>query len=220
MKAFPDFSDGVLALLRIARENDAHDALANNTALYSVLDFGKACIEACRAGQKAGLLKWLDVSPPPPHFLALCAAILQWVRKEQDAQFLAGEASSAIPVVTDFDRHVLQGFAEALADVAWPERDASEFNGPSLEVCAARLAGHEPRDLWLRTIQHYLANILQHYFAAARIREQVQDLPLDTEAQLRLRDARLLAEYVMANSSTPDAAKVLGTLRAALVSIR
>jgi hypothetical protein len=111
-------------------------------------------------------------------------------------EYVHGNAPLASPV-RDFDRHALQGFAEALADLAWQERNASDFDGPVSAVFVSRISRHTLEALWLSTLQNYLANIFQDYFAALRIRENVRDLDDTTEVDLRLVDARLLAEHAM-----------------------
>src|SRR5205823_1324397 len=93
-------------------------------------------------------------------------------------------------------RHALQALALALADAVWTDRKGDDLHGPPIDSCWITLSKTRPCVLALRTIYHYIGNILQHFFDAARIREQLRGLPDDTEADLRRRDARLIAERV------------------------
>lgn len=186
-------SEGTLYLLTVARENDKHRALERNTALLMVLAFGKELILACKRKGLGGL-SFLLPDADPQNFLVITAAALHEIRKRIDDYVHSSPLASP---VRDFDRHALQGFAEALADLAWPERNASDFEGPAAELFVSRIAGHDVQKLWLATLQHYLANIFQDYFAALRIRDNVRDLDEATEVNLRLVDARLLAERAL-----------------------
>ena len=188
-----ELSEGALYLLTVARENDRHRALERNTALQMVLAFGKELMLSCnRKGLEA--LSSLLPDSGPQNFLLITAAALHEIRKRIDDYILNSPLASP---VRDFDRHALQGFAEALAELTWPERSARDFDGPAAELFVSRIVGHDLQNLWLATLQHYLANIFQDYFAALRIRENVRDLDEDTEVNLRLVDARLLAERAL-----------------------
>jgi hypothetical protein len=188
-----ELSEGALYLLTVARENDRHRALERNTALLMVLAFGKELLLSCnRKGPEA--LSFLLPDPGPQNFLLITAAALHEIRKRIDDYILNSPLASPI---RDFDRHALQGFAEALADLTWPGRSAKDFDGPPAELFVSRIAGQDLHKLWRTTLQHYLANIFQDYFAALRIRENVRDLDVDTEANLRLVDARLLADHAL-----------------------
>lgn len=190
-----NLSDGALYLLEIARENDRHHALEKNAALVKVLEFGEELTRVCKQEGLEGLFLLLSAVPPPQNFLMITAAALHEIRNRID-EYVHGDALEASPV-RDFDRHALQGFAEALADLGWPNRNASDFDGPASGVFVSRLAQNDLHTMWLRTLQHYMANIFQDNFAALRMRERVPELDPATEVDLRLSDARLLAEHVM-----------------------
>jgi len=191
----PKLSDGALYLLEIARENDRYRVLEKNAAFVKVLDFGEELIRVCKREGLEGLFLLLRATPPPQDFLTITAAALHEIRNRTDEYVHAGTPGAS--PVRDFDRHALQGFAEALADLAWPNRNASDFDGPASEVFVSRLAQNDPHTMWMRTLQHYLANIFQDNFAALRMRERVPELDPATEVDLRLVDARLLAEHAM-----------------------
>lgn len=191
----PGLRDGTIYLLTVARENDRHRALERNAALLMVLEFGRDLIRVCKEKDAPGLSQLLRVTPPPENFLIVTAAALHEIRRRMD-EYVHGDAPQASPV-RDFDRHALQGFAEALADLAWPERKPSDFDGPASAVFISRMSQHTLDALWLSTLQNYLANIFQDYFAALRVRENVGNLDEATEVDLRLVDARLLAEYAL-----------------------
>ena len=217
----PELTDGALVLLRVANENDRYHAMADNAALYAALDLGMDLLRNCRKNDAPrAVTHLLDLASPPRHFLDLAAGCLQKIRTDlshPNAPPARGR------VVSDFDWHVLQGFAAALADLAWAERQAANegLNGPPFAECCTRLGRCEPAELWHRTLQHYLANILQHYFAAARIREQVRDLPADTEENLQLEDARDLARYILERTPGKEAGsvQVVSALRSTLAAI-
>jgi hypothetical protein len=197
VKTPPELTPGAQYLLRIARENDTHRALAKNAALLSALEFGEELMGACSKKKQAALASLLGAEKLPPNFLVITAYALHRVRERVDTRVRDGRSEPRIPVVSDFNRHVLQGFAEALADLAWPERDAQDFDGPPSNTVISRLARHDLNTLWEGTLQHYLANIFQDYFAALRIREDVTDLEPDAEAKLRSDDAFAVAKYAI-----------------------
>ena len=184
-----------VALLQVARENDRSGALADNAALKAVIGFAEPLVRACRDSERSRLLELLNLESAPRNFLELVAAILRQIRDQLDKRTRTDELSTHF--ARDFDRHVLQGFAEALADLAWPDRKAEDFDGPPLDECCARLAQCDVKEFWLAATQHYLANILQDYFAAARVREYFRNLDPLAESNLRLKDARTLAMQVL-----------------------
>jgi hypothetical protein len=194
-KGLPELTDGALYLLRAARDNDTHRALAKNAALLAVLEFGEELIRACREKKPAALASLLSTKKLPSNFLAITVAILHRVDERMNAAM--HEEGPRVPVVSDYNRHVLQGFAEALADAAWRERAAQDFDGPPLKTVVSELARHDVNTLWMRTLQHYLANVLQDLFAALRIREEVTDLEPTAEVDLRSIDALAVATYAM-----------------------
>jgi hypothetical protein len=188
-----------LALLQVARENDRSGAMASNAALEAVIEFAEPLARACRDSDQSRLLKLLNLDSAPKNFLELVAAILRQIRDQLNKPARSDGLSTHF--ARDFDRHVLQGFAEALADLAWPDRKAKDFDGPSLNECCARLAECDASEFWLAATQHYLANIFQHYFAAARVREHFRNLDPLVESSLRLKDARTLAGRVLVIAS-------------------
>ncbi len=190
-----NLSDGGVFLLVVARENDSYGALEKNVALLKVLEFGQNLIHACKRQGVQGLYVLLGTTSPARTFLMITAAALHEIRRRMH-EYVKGKHGTA-SAARDFDWHALQGFAEALADVAWPRRNANDFDGPAAEEFVSRLAQTELTTMWLRTVQHYLANILQDNFAALRMRERVPELDPATEIDLRLLDARLLAERTL-----------------------
>ncbi|MDT4897399.1 MAG: hypothetical protein QOH25_2476 [Acidobacteriota bacterium] len=193
----PEISPGALYLLRTARNNDSEQALTNNAALFAVLEFGEKLMRVCREQNLPGLFALAKTKTPPQTFLVLTAAILHRVQEILGEPSHATEDEPEVPVFTDFNDYVLQGFAQALADLAWPERSARDFDGPLPETFLARISRHDVNALWTYTLQHYIANIFQAYFAALRFRERNPDLDPLTEIELRSWDARDLAEYAM-----------------------
>lgn len=185
-------SRGAIELLQIAVENDRRGALAKNATLLATLEVGRELLEACRAANLPALLTRFSSEPSPHVFLELTAALLTEVRRR--ALLLADVLS--LPALTDFDRNSLQAFGEALADHAWPDRRAKDFDGPPLAQCESRLARVDELSFWTVTLKHYIANILLHYFSATGIRQSVRGLPADTEINLRQVDAMLIAARV------------------------
>ena len=197
VKGPPELTPGAQYLLRIARENDTHRALAKNAALHAVLEFGEEFMRACREKKLAALTSLLGTEKTPPNFLAITAAVLHRVRERTDRRLRDREQEPGVTAVSDFNRHVLQGFSEALADLAWPERAAQDFDGPPAKTVFSEIAQHDLNTIWKRTLQHYLANIFQDYFAALRIREDVTDLEPSAEVDLRSIDALAVATYAI-----------------------
>jgi hypothetical protein len=203
----PELSPGAQYLLRVARNNDTHRALARNAALLGVLEFGEELIHTCCEKKPAVLASLLGIKKVPSNFLAITAAILHRINERMNA--VMHEEELRVPAVGDYNRHALQGFAEALADIAWRERAAQDFEGPPSKVVISELASHAVNTLWTHTLQHYLGNIFQDYFAALRIREEVTDLEPTAEVDLRSIDALAVATYAMqitAETSGEDAA--------------
>lgn len=186
----PEISLGARSLLRIARTNDVHRAMARNAALLAALEFGQELMQACSESSLRPLFSLLQTKTPPKNFLAIAAATLRCIRARTDKV-------TGLPAVRDFDRHVLQGFAEAVADIAWPDRDAQDFDGPSPRTFITIFSRHDLETLWTGILQNYLANIFLDYFAALRVREEVTDLGPTVESDLRLIDARQMAEHAM-----------------------
>jgi hypothetical protein len=188
-------SEGALYLLEIARENDRLGALEKNAAFVKALELGQDMLQVCKKQGIEGLCSLLGGIPPPQNFLMITAAALHEIRRRAE-EYLKGEVTTA-SAVRDFDRHALQGFAEALADLAWTNRKASDFDGPDASAVVESLKQTQLRMMWLYTIQHYMADIFQDNFAALRMREMVPELDPATEVDLRLVDARRLAEHAM-----------------------
>ena len=220
----PELSDGAFELLLIADENDDEDVMANNLAIILALALGEQLILACHSGSIEHVLKLVQLESRPRCFLAFVSAALCHIQSKLDEHFSQEQRGFIVPVLTDFNLYVLQGFAHALADLCWQERDAQDFDGPSFSKCVTRLAQHDVQDIWFLIIQHYLANILQHYFSAARIRESVKDLAPETEVELRRQDARMLADYVLCRAAEKETGvgeprKVMEALQETLVGI-
>lgn len=193
----PEISKVALALLQVAHEDDAHRAIAKNATLIATLEFGFDLIRVCHQRNLHALFSQLETPISPQSFLAITVASLSRIRDRAD-KHLSG--SRKAPAVGDYNRPVLQGFALALADLAWPERAAKDFDGPSPEEFLSRIAQYDLGALWLATFQHYVANILQEYFAALpqRTQEIIRKRDPDTEVNLRLSDAFVVAEYAIA----------------------
>ena len=191
----PDLSNGALELLRIATENDRHGAMMRNAALLTAISSTGQLLTSSSAGA-SGIAQFLGSPNPPKHFLPLVAVLLRNIQQTLDARFDASSEKSALPLVTDFNSHVFEAEAVTLADFAWPNRHAEDFNGPKIDVVAERLAAANIADVWRTFVQHYIGNILQDVFAAARIRETVRDLAPETEKLLRSDDAVKFATFV------------------------
>jgi len=214
-------SEGAQELLRIVMENDRHGAIAWNAALVAALEWLERLHEASKRSF-SGLETLLQRPRAPKTFLDFTCATLVCVQRELDRRY-QGSARSEEPLVTDFNRHVLQALAETLADAAWPERSANEFDGPPVQQVADRLRNKVPPELYRSLIRNYLGNILQDCFAASRIREQV-DLHRATESKLRSEDADKIAGFVIqtvqSKSAAPSVKLVIEQLKAVLDDIK
>lgn len=210
----PELTDGAVALLRIALENDDRRAIAKNAALLLALKFVERLLRACRSGDRDALAALVGVKSLPPTFLGVVSFSLRSVLRGIDEIF-SSDTDSTMPVMSDFNVHVLQALALALADAAWPNRDADDFDGPRVDDVIRSLARTDSSELSRLLLQHYVGNILQDVFAAARIRDQVSHLPEDTEVRLRSDDARALSRYVVAKcEAQPDGVHPAGLMLA------
>jgi len=214
-----NLSEGALYLLEIARTNDEHGALEKNVALHKVLEFGQDLIQRSKSTGVQGLNSLLGEQAQPRNFLMIAAQALAKVRNRMH-EYLDAAPLLASPV-RDFDRHALQAFALALADLGWPRRNANDFDGPSPEGFVSRLQQYDVEDLWMLTLQHYLANIFQDNFAALSIRQTVPELDPATETDLRSVDALFLAQralvvYRTMRSDQNDAAIMAAALSIAI----
>jgi hypothetical protein len=191
----PELSEGARELLRITMESDTHHAIATNAALRYALEWLSRLHLSARASF-TGLPALLKTENVPRTFLELTCKVLMCIQAELDKQYQS-PIKSAEPLVTDFNRHVFQAFAETLADAAWPERSASDFNGPPLAQVAKRLSTQEEHELYRGLIRNYMGNILQDCFSAARVRENVPDLDPTTELNLRTQEGDVIAGFTM-----------------------
>lgn len=193
--ALPEISEGALALLRIAKENDSYDALAKNAALLTVLEFAQALLSVVQEQDDHALKRLLVLDELPSGFVQFVAACLRRVRDQQEKRFRDKGDRHGVLFVTDFDRHTLQAFAETMAELVWPERRADDFDGPRLNIVIQRLKDRAIGEVWFGIVRNYIGNLLQHYFSAARIREEVRNLPVTTESDLRRVEAARVAQY-------------------------
>jgi hypothetical protein len=215
----PRLSVGALELLRIAHENDQNHAIVRNAALLATLSFTSRLFSACRTSSAAQVSKLLHVKNPPANFLALVSLSLRRIQAQLDDQFSGSATDTSLPAMTDFNVHVLQAEANVLADFAWPNRSADDFDGPPLSEVMDCLASTEISHAWKVLIQHYVGNILQDIFAAARVRETVRDLDPEAEILLRSQDARMLSEYVFEVATTNDPEDLMRTLERVLQQV-
>lgn len=198
-----ELSEGAVELLRIACENDKNQAIANNPTLIASLNFGEQLVAKCRDQSLENKLEAVGIQSTPRHFLEFTAVILKHIRTQTDMQINSGKISNEDRIVNDFDRHVLQGFAECLSDIIRPNRaedQVDNFEGPSLETCLSCLSETEIEELFHAFIKNYTANILQYYFSAAGL-ETSKDIPTGIEASLRDNDSRAIAGYVIQKAS-------------------
>jgi hypothetical protein len=194
----PVLSDGAIELLRIARENDKHRAIARNVGLLHALMFTDRLVQASRANWRHDLNILFKADALPTTFVALVSLSLRTIQREVDELFARPNVKPSLPVVTDFNVHALQAQAQMLADFAWPDRTAEDFDGPPVETAVEQLKKVEVQEAWTVLVQHYVGNILQDVFAAADIRRAVPNLDDDTEELLRSEDAYQLSLYVLA----------------------
>jgi hypothetical protein len=181
--------------------------LATNACLRAALEYTVRLAIACGDESGGAVRSLLGVETLPRHFIGVVFLVAKGVRFRIDELLSDRVLPRPEPLVTDFDRHVYQALAETLADLAWPERAARDFDGPPISVVQRRIAAVESSTIVSKMLTNYLANILQDGFAAARIREAVRNLPDDTEVLLRSNDSAAIAAAVMrriASSSNED----------------
>jgi hypothetical protein len=216
----PDISAGALELLRIAKANDNHDALARNAALLTVLEFAQTLLSAVGRENDGAIKRLLALEELPSCFVEFVAACLRTVRDQQQQRFQDTGNRNGVLFVADFDRPAMQAFAETMAELIWIERSAVDFDGPRLNIVFQRLKDQTIEHVWFEIVKNYIGNLLQHYFSAARIREQVRDLPVTIEGDLRLVEAARIAEYAQAlgtqTGEAMGARHIMGSLERAL----
>ena len=195
-------SDGAIALLSIATENDEGGSLTTSEAIRSSIAFGRRLITATREARP--IPRELTAGIEPANFLELAAALVHSVRREQERAYYS--RASTLPNLSKFDGHVLQALAQALADIVWLDRDGTDFTGPTISVCRERLARVSETEFVEAFLTHYMGNVLQHYFSAARIRSEVPGLPEETEEWLRTKDGASIAQRTLALTKS-DAAR-------------
>lgn len=216
----PELTDGAVALLRIALENDGRHAIARNAALLLALKFVERLLRACESGGSDALAALLGVKSLPTTLLSVVSLSLRSIQRSIDEMF-SSNADTTLPVMSDFNVHVLQALALALADATWPNRAADDFDGPRLDNVIRSLAQTDSAQLSRLLLEHYVGNILQDVFAAARIRDQVSGLAADTEVRLRSDDARTLSRYVVAEcEAQPDGVHPAGLMLALRDALR
>jgi len=219
-----DVSRGAAQLLRIARENDKYGALAHHFALYVVVELAMQLARVSRQGQDA-ITALLEAPQRPAHFLEFVAMTLVFVRRRQDAAYDApagvARGAASMPVWSEFDLHASQALAQVLADVTWPERAAETFDGPPFMVCVERLAALADGTLLESILRNYVGNLLQTYFAEARVRSSVPGLPKETEVWLRSKDGATIARRAMAalGDRVGEPERVLDVLRQVLIEV-
>jgi hypothetical protein len=196
----PVLSDGAIELLRIARENDKRRAIARNVGLLRALAFAHRLVKVSRGNWRDELTSLFKTGSLPPTFVALVSLSLRTIQGEVDELYARPGVKQNLPVVTDFNLHAMQAEAQMLADLAWSNRTAADFDGPPVEEAVRRLRSIEVSEAWRVLIQHYVGNILQDVFAAADIRRAVPNLAPDTEVLLRSDDAYRLSLYVLATT--------------------
>lgn len=185
-----------LTLLAIARKKDRHRALAASAALVGVLDLGRQLLWASESARHTTWKDVLGSDAEPEDFVSLVATLLQRAQNQLDHRDRRASRSEGKLLVRDYDPFIYHGFSQALADLLWSERAVRDFDGPSFAVCKERLTGLEVDELWRRTIQHYLANVLQYYFAAASSGDKNRIDPA-LESILRDSDADNVAAYAL-----------------------
>jgi hypothetical protein len=200
----PELSDGAQALLRIAIQNDSQNAIANNAAFFVALDWLKRLRIACQDESDDRLRLLMHSERLPDSFLEIVCTVLARIHLELNARLRDSDSTPGLPIATDFDRHVLQAFAETLADAAWPDRAAKDFDGPSTAQVRQRLKKTELAFLYRAFLRNYVGNILNDLFAATQVRQSVRDLDPDTEVKLRSEDAAILVDWVMQQTSSSD----------------
>lgn len=191
----PSLSNGALELLRIAAENDKYGAMMRNACLLTAISSTGQLLASSSGGPRE-IARVLRVPSPPECFVSFVALLLRNIQQTLDDRFGNTSEKSAFPLVTDFNSHVFEAEALTLADLVWPDRHAEDFDGPKIDIVAKRLVAANQIDVWRSFVQHYVGNILQDVFAAARIRETVRNLPPETEQQLRSDDAKKFSAFV------------------------
>ena len=189
-KELPEVSDGTLTLLAIALKNDKEKMITQNPALRASLRCMAELPSRCAGGEPV-VREYLGVHAQPLTFFRFCAGLLDRV----DRQLLPPEGISHASRSrrSEYDHPVLLALGQTVARAAGMRPDSEPGLGPALK----ELAWAEPGTLQRDLMRNYFGNILQDWFEACEIRLQVPDLPASVEGDLRDRDARLMAEWLL-----------------------
>jgi hypothetical protein len=177
---------GTWSLLKIVQENDRGDAFVRNSALW-------ICLSRCVKLRELPDGSISGDKSSPTCFLEFASLELSHLRGTQ-AKYIP-PIGQQIVMASDYDLQAFQAFGLMLADICWPERDATNFSGPSFSECLSRLRSASEDEMCWKVIQHYFGNILQYLFGQARIRQQVRGLPPETESELRTTEAFRMTQF-------------------------
>jgi len=188
--------DGTLELLRVASKNDKRKALANNYALLACYSFSERIYEISKLSSERDfkLKSFLKIDKLPNNFLEFTAICLRRI-SDRINEMLRDKPESKIPVVSDFDGYALTALGLAYSELIWDNKKETNLEGPSIEVCLAKIKELNKDDFYREITKHYVGNIFQHYFEKAGIRREIAELPEDEEILLRQEDALLVADY-------------------------
>jgi hypothetical protein len=183
----PALADGTLTLLAIALKNDRDKQITRSVMLRLAYEAVTHLPEICRAGERP-VYKLLDTSVPPHTLFQFCALFLDAVERQADSS----SGSSKRWERSEYDHPALLALGQTVARTVGMKSSI----GPDLSTAFQRIADAEPGRLQRIFIENYLGNILQDYFDACEVRFNVRDLPEETEQDLRIVEARAMAEWV------------------------
>jgi hypothetical protein len=196
LEMFPPWT---VRLLKIAIDNDGGKALTNNYTLREALKFlWEFRTISMQPNSASALASYLNGRAIGGHLLPFIAATLQVINERIAVSYRAGlQEPGTTPPASDYDNFVLQALGQSIADAVWPERNPDDAKGPPLDTVLKRYSKLAPFTMWGLLLSNYMANVLQYYFAASRIKETNKKLPEHVESLLRSRDAKVLVMHAL-----------------------
>ena len=198
-----DLPETSIELLKTAilKDNAYQSALARNYAVVACLAFSDRLLEICQTEPQPKrdqlLLEIVKIDALPANFLILTATCLRRIH-DRINELIRKQNNTTIPVVTDFDGYAIRALGLTFSDIMWPDKPGNDFTGPPVAECIGNFGKSNREFIWMKFTQHYIGNILQHYFEKSGVRRdtELRDLiPKDEEERIREADAYQIADF-------------------------
>jgi hypothetical protein len=186
----PIVSDGALTLLAIVLEKDKQKQFTRNRALELSLDYMARLPLSCREGS-GKVAELVGVSMLPKTLFRFCAEFLNSIERNINRR---DKTTGQMNVDhSDYDHAVLFAVGQAITRSS----GITPSLGPELPVALERLGKKAPIELHRLLLRNYFGNVLQETFDSCDVRRSVPDLAEDVELNLRLVDAKAIADWLL-----------------------